>query len=85
MRQRLQRIVAQGYAIEDEESEIGMRCVAAPVRGANGKVVAAVGVAGPSQRLSRTAIASYAPRVISTAEAISQRLRYRVLPLGDAL
>lgn len=85
IRYRLQRVAARGYAIEDEESEIGMRCVAAPVRGADGKVVAAVGVAGPSQRLSRTAIAAYAPRVISTAEAISQRLGYRALPLGDAL
>ncbi len=85
VRRRLQRVVAQGYAIEDEESEIGMRCVAAPVRGADGEVVAAVGVAGPSQRLSRTAIAAYAPRVISTADAIAQRLGYRALPIGDAL
>ena len=84
IRQRLRRIAAQGYAIEDEESEIGMRCLAAPVRSADGDVVAAVGVAGPSQRLSRTAIASFAPRVISTADMISQRLGYHAMALADA-
>src|SRR5665647_374122 len=36
-----------GYSIDDEESESGMRGVAAPVRNINGTVVAAVGLAGP--------------------------------------
>lgn len=84
IRRRLERIAVQGYAVEDEESEVGMRCVAAPVRSADGDVVAAVGVAGPSQRLSRTAITSYASRVISTADTISQRLGYHAMALADA-
>jgi DNA-binding IclR family transcriptional regulator len=84
IRRRLERVIAQGYVIEDEESEVGMRGVAAPIRSADGEVVAAVGVAGPSQRLSRTAIASYAPRVISTAEMISERLGYHPMALADA-
>lgn len=84
IRRRLERIVAQGYVIEDEESEVGMRGIAAPIRGADGEVLAAVGVAGPSQRLSRTAIGSYASRVISTAEMISQRLGYYATALADA-
>jgi len=75
---RLEKIRSDGFALEDEESEIGMRCVAAPIRDAEGKVVAALGVAGPSQRLSTHAIKNFAPQVREAAESISMRLGYRV-------
>jgi len=67
----------RGYAVEDEESETGMRSLAAPIRNGAGEVVAAVGVAGPVQRLPDETLASFAPHVLSTAEAISVRLGYR--------
>ena len=38
----------RGCAIEDEESELGMVCIAAPIRDDSGAVVAAVGIAGPA-------------------------------------
>lgn len=78
IRERLVRIRKEGFAIENEESEIGMCCIAAPIRDAEGSVVAAVGVAGPSQRLSTHAIANFAPHVKEAAESISMRLGYRV-------
>jgi len=72
-----------GYAIEDEESEIGMRCVAAPVRGNDGRVVAGIGVAGPRTRLRKRNFAALAARVVQTANRISARLGYDVgLKLG---
>lgn len=80
IREQLKTIHRQGYAIESGESEIGTRGIAAPVRDADGNVVAAVGVAGPSQRLSQRAIAGFAPHVIGTADAISVRLGYRMTP-----
>ncbi len=80
IREQLTIIKRQGYAIENGESEIGTRAIAAPVREAEGAVVAAVGVAGPSQRLSHRAIAGFAPHVIGTADAISVRLGYRISP-----
>lgn len=67
----------RGYAIEDEESEVGMRSLAAPIRNGAGEVVAAVGVAGPVQRLPDETLASFAPHVVRTADAISVRLGYR--------
>jgi DNA-binding IclR family transcriptional regulator len=67
----------RGYAMDDEESEIGMRCIAAPVRNDSGEVVAAVGVAGPVSRLTKKTLASFAPHVIGTAAAISARLGHR--------
>jgi len=64
----------RGYAMDDEESEIGMRCIAAPIRNDGGEVVAAVGVAGPVSRLTKKTLASFAPHVIGTAAAISARI-----------
>jgi DNA-binding IclR family transcriptional regulator len=78
IRDQLAAIRRQGYAIENGESEIGTRGIAAPVRDSEGNVVAAIGVAGPSQRLSPRTIAGFAPHVIGTADAISGRLGYRV-------
>lgn len=70
----LEAVRQRGCAIEDEESEIGVRCVAAPIRNDAGEVVAAVGVAGPVSRLSKKALSVFMPHVIATADAISARL-----------
>jgi DNA-binding IclR family transcriptional regulator len=67
----------RGCAIEDEESEIGMRSISAPIRNDAGEVVASVGVAGPATRLSKKAIAAFVPHVIETADLVSRRLGYR--------
>ena len=67
----------RGCAIEDEESELGMVCVAAPIRDDSGAVVASLGIAGPATRLSRKSIAGVMPHVIATADQVSARLGYR--------
>jgi DNA-binding IclR family transcriptional regulator len=72
----------RGCAVEDEESELGMRCIAAPIRNDGGEVIAAIGIAGPVSRLSRKALAGFTPHVIETAAAISARLGYRVRAAG---
>jgi len=72
----------RGCAIEDEESEIGMRGISAPIRNDAGEVVAAVGLAGPVTRLSKKAIATFVPHVIETADLVSRRLGYRSPPGG---
>jgi DNA-binding IclR family transcriptional regulator len=66
-----------GYAIDDEESEIGMRGVAAPIRDISDKVVAAVGLAGPTQRLTKKELRRLLPQVIITADAISALMGYK--------
>jgi DNA-binding IclR family transcriptional regulator len=73
----LETVRQKGCAIEDEESEMGVRCIAAPIRDDAGEVVAAVGVAGPVNRLSKKALTAFMPHVIATAEAISARLGHR--------
>ena len=73
----LHDIRLRGCAVEDEESEVGMRCIAAPLRDDTGVVVAAIGVGGPVSRLSKRTVASFIPFVIETASAISTRLGHR--------
>lgn len=67
----------RGCAVEDEESEIGMRGISAPIHNDAGEVVASVGIAGPVTRLSKKAVSSFIPHVIETADLVSNRLGYR--------
>jgi DNA-binding IclR family transcriptional regulator len=66
-----------GYAVDDEESEQGMRGIGAPLRDISGQVVAAIGIGGPSQRLTLKKLRGLAPVLLSTAESISTQLGYR--------
>ena len=50
MRSHLERIREQGFCIDDEEYVSGLVCIAAPVRGRNGNVLAALGIAVPKYR-----------------------------------
>lgn len=70
--ERLEQIRAQGYALDDEECELGARCVAAPVYNYTGNVVAGISVSGPVSRLSLERIAVIAPVVQETAAKISK-------------
>jgi DNA-binding IclR family transcriptional regulator len=72
----LEDVRQNGYSIDDEESEVGMRGVAAPVHDISGAVVSAVGLAGPVQRLTKKELRAFVPQVISTADAVSARLGY---------
>ena len=47
----LDRIRERGWALDDAEREPGVRCIAAPIRGADGNPVAAISVAGPRDRI----------------------------------
>ncbi|HTK14066.1 MAG TPA: IclR family transcriptional regulator [Xanthobacteraceae bacterium] len=73
----LRDVRQRGCAVEDEESEIGMRSISAPIRNDAGDVVAAIGTGGPVTRLSRKAITALIPHVIASADEVSQRLGYR--------
>lgn len=79
LRRDLAAIRARGYAIDNEESELGLRSVAAPIQSESGAVIASLSIAGPAQRISRKTLVSHAREVVKAAEAISHRLGYRPL------
>jgi DNA-binding IclR family transcriptional regulator len=72
----LASIRSRGYAIDDEEIEPGLRCVAAPIRDHTGQVVAAISVAAPVQRMTKKQVQGTIPSVVAAAEAISRRMGY---------
>jgi IclR family transcriptional regulator, KDG regulon repressor len=72
----LRLIRKRGYAIDNEEIEIGLRCVGAPIRDYTGAMVAAISVAAPSARLSSQKIPAVGRLIVTTAEEISEKLGY---------
>jgi DNA-binding IclR family transcriptional regulator len=65
----------RGWAHSVGEREAGVASVSAPVRSPSGKVIAAVSVSGPIERLSRQPGRLHAPAVIAAAERLSDVLR----------
>jgi IclR family acetate operon transcriptional repressor len=74
LRQALHQIRTQGYALDDEEIEIGLRCLGAPITDHTGRPCAAVAVAAPAARMAPDRIAALIPQVKSTALRISRML-----------
>jgi DNA-binding IclR family transcriptional regulator len=73
-RTELLRVAKQGYAMDDQETDLGARCVAAPVLDESGKVAAAISVSGPVTRMSRDRIQAFALLTKRAARIISARL-----------
>lgn len=68
----LERVRRRGYAVDDEESFPGIRCVAAPLFDSSGTVVAAISATVPKQRMGQKRMKEIRKRVISTARLISK-------------
>jgi DNA-binding IclR family transcriptional regulator len=76
LHERVRRVKRLGYATEDEECDVGTRCIAAPVFQADGRVVAAIGLAGPRLRLKKRDFPVLAEQVSGYALRLSERLGY---------
>lgn len=68
----LGRIRERGYALDEEEQEIGVRCVAVPVAGA--PALTAISVSGPQARLTHDAIKDVVPIMHHAADQLARRL-----------
>lgn len=72
----LARTLERGYGVVEEELELGLNAIAAPVRDHQGGVPAAVSVAGPAYRVAPALFAHLAERLLETTRLISSRLGY---------
>lgn len=76
LREEIEQVGTDGYATTCEEFEDGLSAAAAPVRGADGTVVAVIGLSGPSYRLGEEQLAQVAPLVRDAAMQASSRIGY---------
>jgi DNA-binding IclR family transcriptional regulator len=75
--EELERIRERGYAVDDQEKEDGVRCVAAPVFDHSGSIAAAISISGAAQWITHERIRSLARMVMDCAGRISAELGYR--------
>ncbi|NWF92736.1 MAG: IclR family transcriptional regulator [Syntrophaceae bacterium] len=78
LKSHLKIVRSQGYGVDDEENEKGIRCIAAPIYNQAGKAVAALSISGPAFRLTKKLIQETLKKdVMETALKISKRLGFR--------
>ena len=79
LQEHLTEVTRRGFAVDTEELEYGVRCVAAPVRDYSHKVVAGVVLSGPVSRFPLDRIQNeLVPLVKEAGAKISQRLGYEI-------
>lgn len=74
LKKELERIVRHGYGLDREEALKGMSCAGAPIRDQSGKVVAALSLSGPTERLHQKGFLEIAEAVQGTAMKISSSM-----------
>ena len=84
LRDELALVRAQGYALDDEESHLGLRCLALPVRDARGRVVASLSVSGLADEFTADAVARYRTACAAATRELSARLGYAASATGGA-
>lgn len=77
LRGELERVRAQGFAIDDEENERNIRCVGAAIRDHTGAATHAISVSALTVELSFDDAMALGPRVVEAADAVSQALGAR--------
>ncbi len=77
----LQQTREQGFAVDDEELTIGVRCIAAPVFDFSGELLGSIGVSGPSVRVSHERLEELAEIVTRVAQELSNNLGYSRQPV----
>jgi DNA-binding IclR family transcriptional regulator len=77
LHKELERVRVQGYAVDDEENNIGARCVGAPVFNQGGVIEASVGLSGTTNQVNAQTIPRIVEQLKDAARHISMQLGYR--------
>ena len=76
LREQVNKIRNDGYAIDDEENVIGVRCIAAPIRNHRGEVNYCIGISAPSMRMELSMFPEFIKIVKDVAAEISTQFGY---------
>lgn len=72
MMAELKKIRQQGYAIDNEEQEIGLYCIGAPILDKRGNAIAAISISGPTVRMKREDLDEKIQKVVEISRRITQ-------------
>ena len=70
----LARVRRRGFSVNDEEVELGVRCIGAPIFDSKARVIATLSIAGPVFRMTKDRVPELARTVVSVANALSTEL-----------
>lgn len=76
LRRHLDEIRFAGYAVDDEEFDLGVRCIAVPVFDFRDKLVGSIGISGPSSRVTDERLPELALVVVEIGAALSKRMTF---------
>ncbi len=76
LKEELLKIKERGWAMDDEEHEVNIRCIAAPIKDHTGSTVAAISVSWPTFRFDEDSMQSLVDSIKSTTKELSQLLGY---------
>jgi DNA-binding IclR family transcriptional regulator len=76
LKEDLERTRKRGYAIDDEEDQIGLRSVGVPVFGSHGAVIAAISVAGTTEQIIAENLEELAARLHHASLGISRAIMF---------
>jgi len=76
LRRNLEVVREQGYAVDDEEFDLGVRCVAAPVFDYREKVIGCIGISGPVTRMTPDKMSAFAELVLQISGKLSEKMRF---------
>ncbi len=82
LKEVLRKVRTNGFAIDNEEVEIGLTCVGVPIMDGSHKVVAAISISGPKARMHRDMMLQYTRIALEAAGKISYALGLRDRPTG---
>ena len=74
LEKELNKIKEQGFALDREENEKDIRCIAAPIRNYQGKVIAAISISGPAFRIDKNTQNKLKRVLLEASKKISERL-----------
>ena len=77
IKKQLDSIREQGYAVDDEEIELGLKCIAAPIFNHQGNVIASISCAAPKMRLDEERLPKVIAGIKRAAFEISSGLGYK--------
>lgn len=78
LKKHLKVVAEQGFALDDEELDIGVKCVSAPIRDYTRRIIGAVSISGPSMRFSAERVKNeLIPLVLKSGDEISAKLGFQ--------